>query len=59
MNALEDVIPMAWDVLEFGTFFRQNVRNFRPISLGAGKKEAQETSGVVFARKRLGRSDAV
>ena len=39
--------------------FRQNVRNFRHISSGDGKKEAQETTGVVFARKRLGRSDAV
>ena len=57
MNALEDVVPNAWDVLKSGAFFRQNLSESSHILSGsqAGNKEAQETLRVVFARKRLGR----
>ena len=52
MNALEDVVPNAWDVLKSG-----NIWGTSHILSGsqAGSEEAQETLRVVFARKRLGR----
>ena len=38
MNALEDVVPNAWDVLKSGAFFRQNLRYSSHILSGSQGK---------------------